>query len=92
MKPDSSGRLLSEIYLRSNYLTNFYSRKKNKVGEISEYLRSFFMYGGGHEGSVVGHLFGRGCELGISLDHFVDRIEEIFFCSHLKKRIEELVT
>ena len=49
------------------------------------------MYVGGHEGSVVGHVFGRGWELGISLDHFVDRIEEIFFCSHLKKSIEDYV-
>ena len=47
------------------------------------------MYGSGHEGSVVGHVFGRGCELGISLNHFVDRIEEIFFC-HARLEIKRL--
>jgi hypothetical protein len=41
--------------------------------------------GGGRErGLVVGHVLGGGGELGVALDHLVDRVQEILLCGHLK--------
>jgi hypothetical protein len=42
------------------------------------------MEGEGRGGSlVVGHVLGSGRELGVALDHLVDRVQEILLCGHL---------